>query len=154
MAFDRTAFLSAKWEPRTESVPVPDMAEFFGGSKKDAKWKVRGLEGVEVGRAKAAAARNRNVAAILEGLVSPSKKEIASSMAKLVGVGDDVPDDIAIRIEHFIMGSVEPEADLELAKTVCRSFPVEFYTITTKILELTGAGHLPGKPKPSGKKEK
>lgn len=149
MAFDTKKFLKTKFAPREESIPVPDLKEFFGEGEKPA-WKVRGLTGQELGRANEAAARNKNISAILEGLASAQGKEMGESIRKLVNAGNETPQDIAKRIELFMIGSVEPKADLDLALHFCTAFPIEFFQITNKILELTGKGHVPGKPKGSG----
>jgi hypothetical protein len=153
MPFDSKRFLQTQFIPREDTVPVPDMKAFFPDGE-DPVWTVRGLTGVEMTRANEAAARNRNISAILEGLVAISKQEKINSIKQLVGIDEKVPDEIAKRVELFILGSVEPEADTELALKVCTAFPVEFFEITNRITILTGRGHVPGKPKPSGKTPK
>lgn len=149
MAFDIARFLKTRWTPRTAEIDVPDMQEFFPEGEKPA-WKVRGLEGIELGRANDAAARNKDVAAIVGKLIGGSDKDKAKAVQDLLGMGDHIPDDIAKRIEHFIIGSIDPPGSLELAKVICKAFPIEFFTITNKILELSGKGHVPGESKPSG----
>lgn len=174
MAFNKKKFLQTKFTAREDEVPVPDMKEFFDNdpnnfefipdpkSKKkipptiknpDWKppvWKVRGLEGVEMARANEAMERNKNIAAILEGLVAQNMREKVDSVKALIGVDEKVPNEIAKRIELLIIGSVDPKVDTELAVKICRVYPIEFYLITNKITELTGQGHMPGKPKASG----
>jgi hypothetical protein len=107
-----------------------------------------------VGRSAEAAGRNKNIAAILEGLMSPEAKEKSLAVKELLGVGDAVPDDIAKRLEHLALGSVDPPCPLDLAVRLCTSFPIEFYTLTNKIMELTGKGQVPGKQPPSGEIQK
>jgi len=154
MAFDVNKFMSARLVPRTESVPVPDLKDFFEGKDKPV-WTVRGITGNELGRANEAAARNKNIAAILEGLVSGKNADKVNSVRKLLGTGEgDVPDDIAKRIEMLKIGSVDPVCDLDLALKMCKAFPVEFFQLTNKITNLTGQGHEPGKAPPSGKTKK
>jgi len=147
--FNSKGFLQTQFIPREENVPVPDMKEFFpeGG---ETIWKVRGLTGVELARANEAAERNKNISAILEGLVAQNKQEKVDSVKQLIGIDEKVPNDIAKRVELCIMGSIEPKADTELALKICTAFPVEFFEITNRITILTGRGHVPGKPKPSG----
>jgi hypothetical protein len=149
MPFDSKRFLKSQFIPREDTVPVPDMQAFFPDGE-DPVWTVRGLTGVEMAKANEAAERNRNISAILEGLVSRSKQEKIDSVRQLIGIDEKVPDDIAKRVELFILGSVEPKADTELALKVCTAFPIEFFEITNRITVLTGRGHVPGKPKPSG----
>ena len=149
MGFDVKKFNKTKFAPRTDEVPVPDLKEFFAEGEKPV-WKVRGLTGQELGRANEAAERNKNMVAILAGLASRNEKEITESVKELLGVAGSTPDDIAKRIEHLVLGSVDPVCSQELAVKLCTVKGIEFYQITNKIYELTGLGQTPGKPKPSG----
>ncbi len=151
MAFKKSEFLAEKFQPRTEAVPVPDMKSWFEKGDKPA-FEVRGLTGKEIGRATEAAERNKKLTEIAEGLFGKKSKEFSKALRDLVD--PSTPTDIAKRISMAVMGSVEPEVDEELALKLCLYFPIEFFAITNKITELTGLGHLPGKPKPSGKKPK
>ncbi|MBE9533900.1 MAG: hypothetical protein IMF03_02790 [Proteobacteria bacterium] len=152
MGFDAKKFLQTQLVPREETVPVPDMKDFFPEGEKP-EWKVRGLTGVELARSNEAVARNKDIAAILEGLISQNNQAKIDSVKQLIGTDDKVPNDIAKRIELFIMGSVEA-VDIDIANKICTAFPVEFFEITNKITVLTGQGHVPGKPKPSGETQK
>lgn len=152
MSFDSKKFLKTKFTPRTADVPVPEMREFFPEGT-DPVWKVRGLTGQELGRAAEAADRNKNMVAILEGLVSDSTKDKAQAIKDLLGIGGVAAPDIAKRLEHFYIGSVDPPCALDLAVRVCEVYPIEFFQITNKIVELTGRGQMPGKQPPSGATE-
>jgi len=149
MSFDSKKFLKTKFVPRTEDMPVPDLQAFFPEGAK-AVWKVRGLTGQELGRAADAADRNKNIIAILEGLTSEAAKDKAEAVKELLGIGGSTPADIAKRLEHLTLGSVDPACTLDLAVRLCEVFPVEFYQLTNKIVELTGRGQMPGKQPPSG----
>jgi len=153
MTFDAKKFLKTKFTPRTEEVPVPDLQAFFPEGAR-AVWTVRGLTGQELGRANEAAERNKNVAAILEGLAGGAAKEKAEAVKELLGVGGSTPQDIAKRLEHLVTGSVDPPCTQELAVRLCETFPVEFYLITNRIVHLTGQGQMPGKQPPSGETPK
>lgn len=155
MGFNSKKFMKAKFVPRIEKVPVPDLAEFFSGLKDDVipTWTVRGLTGNELGNCAEAAGRNSNVAAIVEGIAGTAKKEKIKAVQGLLGVSDNVPQDVAKRIEHFVSGSVSPKVDKEFAVKFCKNFPVEFLQLTNKIMLLTGQGRVPGKPQGSGKKK-
>ena len=150
MAFKKSDFIAARYEPRVAEVPVPELKPFFDGG--NPVWKVKGLTGQELGRANDAADRNKKISSVVEGVLSDNPKKIAKAV-KMV-IDPDTPHDVAKRLEHLILGSVDPVCDLELALRVCERFPIEFYSITNKILELTGLGQLPGKHKPSGKTQK
>ena len=148
--FDVKRFMSEQFSPREEDVPVPDMKEFFDADEKPV-WRVRGLGGQELGTANAAAERNRNMEAILNGIVSAASAKKTEAIRKLIGAREDVPDDIAKRLEMFVLGSVAPEADIELAVKICRVWPIEFYSITNAINRLTGMGsETKKKPASSG----
>lgn len=149
MPFDSKKFLKTKWTPRTEEVPVPDLAAFFPAGAKPV-WTVRGLTGHELGRANEASERNKNVAAILEGIASGASKEQTEAVKELLGLGGSTPQDIAKRLEHLSIGSVDPVCAPDLAIRLCETFPVEFFQITNRIVQLTGQGQLPGKQPPSG----
>jgi hypothetical protein len=149
MGFNSKKFLKTKFAPRTFDVPVPDMKEFFEEGT-PAIWKVRGLTGQELGRSNEASSKHKSIVAIIEGITSSSSKENADAVKDLLGLGAATPTDIAKRLEHLCLGSVEPACTLDLAVRICEAYPVEFYQITNKIMELTGQGQVPGKQKPSG----
>jgi hypothetical protein len=153
MSFDAKRFKNAKFSPRTEEVPAPELADFFADPAA-AVFTIRGLSGVESGRCNEAAERNRNRAAIAEGIASGQAPEITAAVKELLGAGDQVPQDIAKRIEILILGAVEPQVDKELALKICRVYPLTFFDLTSRILQLTGRGHVPGKPPGSGKAKK
>jgi len=146
MGFDTAKFLNNKFQRRKKNVPVPDLKKFFpdDSKKDDHVWVVHGLTGQELGHCKAAAARNRNMGAVLEGIASGQTEEIKKAISQIAG-GPNVPDDIATRIAMLEKGSVDPICDETLAVHLCTYFPIEFYQLTTEINVLTGMGHEPGK---------
>jgi hypothetical protein len=149
MKFDSKKFLKTKFERRTFPVPVPDLQMFFPEGE-EAVWIVRGLTGQELGRADAAADKNKNIAAIVNGLTADNSKEKAAAIKDLLGIGGDTPEAIVKRIEHMILASVDPVCTRDMAVKLCETYPVEFLAITNKIVELTGKGQVPGKLPPSG----
>lgn len=146
MSFKADAFNRAQFKPRTVKVALPDLADWFEG---EPAWTVRGLSGPEMAQCTDAAARNRSRAAMAEGLLSEDQTAQIEAMRELLGVGAAVPDDIAKRLEMLVLGSVEPVIDHSTAVKLCTHFPVEFYNLTTKIMELTGMGSEVGKPRAS-----
>lgn len=150
MSFDTKKFLKEKFVLREEEVAVPDMAAFFPGGEK-AVWKVRGLTGQELGRANEAVEKNRNVAAILEGIMSAAGKEKTEAVKSMIGLSaGQTPSDIVKRIEHLVLGSVDPVCSQEMAVKICEAWPVPFFELTNTIMKLSGQGQMPGKQKPSG----
>lgn len=148
MAFNKKGFMKAKFQSRTEDIDVPEMKMFFEDGDNPV-WKVRGLTGVEIGQSNEASEKNKNMAAIIDGLVSDKSEDKSNSIKKLVGI-NQTPDDIAKRIEMLIMGSIDPVVDLEFALRVCENYPIEFFQITNAITRLTGKGRIVGKLKSSG----
>ena len=134
-------------------MPVPDLQAFFPEGAK-AVWTVRGLTGQEVGWAAEAADRNKTIGAILEGLTAEAAKDKAEALKDLLGIGGNTSADIAKRLEHLTVGSVDPKCTLDLAVRICEVFPIEFYQITNTIMLLTGQGQMPGKQPPSGETPK
>lgn len=149
MPFDTARFLKTRLKPRESEIEVPGLKDFFENGDRPI-WKIRGLEGLELGQVNEAAAKTKDIVAIVEKLLSTKRSEKADAVADALGVGDNVPYDLAKRIEIFIVGSVEPPVTLELAKKILQTFPIEFYDLTTHILKLTGEGHMPGEATPFG----
>lgn len=139
-------FQEAKFEPRTETVEVPSLAEFFAGGVKPA-FTVRGLTAAELHRANDAGTRQNAVDTIVKAIAS--QKAQVDDIRKALGMTADTPGEIAKRMEMFVQGCVTPKvthADVAKIATVC---PVEFYEITNKIVVLTGQGSSRVKLQPS-----
>jgi len=149
MAFETDRFLKAGFVARTADVKVPDLRDFFSEGEEPV-WTVRGLEGNEVGRAKHAVEKYRNLTGLMSKILSGTAKEKVEAALDSLGYGDNTPDDIVLRQEYLIMASIEPKVDRELASRLCKFFPVEFFALTNEIYTLTGKGHMPGKQKASG----
>lgn len=148
--FDAKRFMKTKWQPRTEDVPVPGLKGFFPEGENPV-WKVRGLTGQEIGQANEAPDNFKTMAAAVEALAgAQAMKEKVSAIRDLLGLGGKTPADVAKRLEHLVLGSVDPPCTLDLAVKLCEAFPIEFFELTNKILRLTGLGQMPGKQPPSG----
>lgn len=150
MAFNEKKFMSTNFTPRTKDVKVPDMKDFFDDDSEPV-FRVRGLTGNELARVHEAVDKHRDIAGLVSGLLSGQSQEKIDSIRSAIGVTDDVPAEIARRLEMLSIASVDPVISLELAVKFCESYPIEFYSVTGAISELTGQGQLPGKPTPSGK---
>ena len=148
MSFDPQRFSQAPLAPRTAEVAVPDLAPWFEPDEKPA-WIVRGLTGDDIARASEAADKAAKIRAAVQALLAAGEAR-QEAFAALLGVGDDVPDDLIKRYEHLMAGSVEPPCDRELAIKLFAAFPVVAYQLTNKILELTGLGADSGKAPGSG----
>jgi len=150
MSFDIKTFKKAKFEPRVEAVPVPDLKEFFGDGA-EPLWTVRGMTGHELGQVNEAKERNKNIEAILTAIVSDKSAEKAAAIKDLIGLNDKTPGDVVARLEMLKIASVDPVCDEELAVKLCTHFPGVFVPLTNAIRNLTGMGaQVKKKPTPSG----
>lgn len=151
---DIQKFLNAALTPRTEEVPVPELADWFAEGE-PAAWIVRGLTAAEMGRAREAAERGLdNVRALVTALSGDGSDKV-SAIRKAFGLADDdVPADVSRRIEMLSAGSVTPALgadNRDVAVKLAETFPTTFFNLTNKIIVLTGQGAELGKPKRSGK---
>ena len=153
MAFKDKDFVNAEFKPRTEKVPVPDLADWFDEGDK-AVWTIRGLTGTEIARAEEIAEKRNLSTAILEGILTLRADEVKEAITKLVGQGDEIPAEMAKKIEHVRLGSVDPVCSEDLAVKLSRVSPTVFYTLAQKIWVLSAQGMSPGKSKPFGKAKK
>jgi len=152
--FSPDKFLKSKLEPRTDEVEVTALSAWFDKDEKPL-WKVRGLSGEEMTKATEAATKQKNLMAVVDALSSNVRKDKVDALKDLLGTNDSTPVELAKRMEQLVYGSIEPEADLQLAVKLAEHFPVEFMLITNKIIELTGLGSVDvGKSVPSTKKQK
>lgn len=153
MGFNTKQFMSQKFEPRTQVVPVPGLAPFFSENEKP-EFTVRNIEGPELAEVHNAVSINKGIDQILEKIVSEKLSDKINAIRESIGMGDKVPGEIVRRLEMLVRGSVKPVITLDIAVKICKTYPIEFYELTNKITQLTGLGKVLGKPKPSGKRRK
>jgi len=149
MGFDFNKLVNGQFVPREEILTLPDLKEFFLEGE-IPEFVVRGLTGHEFGRVQEAVERNKGLSEILDGLTSAIQKEKIEALKASIGLSEKTPNEIVKRIQLLILGSVNPKFEQDSAVRFCKYFPIEFYQLTNRITELTGQGHIPGKPKPSG----
>lgn len=149
MAFNEKKFMNTNFTPRTKDVKVPDMKDFFDKDSEPV-FHVRGLTGQELARVHEAVDKHRDIAGLVSGLLSGQSQEKIDSIRSALGVTDDVPSEIARRLEMVSIACVDPKISLEIAVKFCEVYPIEFYSVSGTISELTGKGQTPGKAKPSG----
>jgi len=149
MSFNFSKLANEQFIPREDALILPDLSGFFSDGE-EPKFTVRGLTGHEFGRVQEAVERNKGLSEILDGLTSAIQKEKIEALKASIGLSEKTPNEIVKRIQLLILGSVSPKFEQDSAVRFCKYFPIEFYQLTNKITELTGQGHIPGKPKPSG----
>lgn len=143
--FDQQAFTQAKFTPRTAVVAVPDLAAWFTGGE-PAQFEVRGLTGNEMAICNEAATKRINIEMIITALKLTD--DHADALQKLLGTTKDVPGEIAKRLE--MLNIIFPGLGFPVWIKLCDAFPMVFYQLTNKVLELTGQGKAVEKPLPSG----
>jgi len=150
MGFKLKEFSKAKFEARTATVPVPALAEFFGEGDKP-EFTVRGLTGEEMARVNEAQSKSKNIAAVIAAIASQTQSEKVRGLKESLGLSDDMPTDLARRIEMLALGCVDPVLDVQSASKLFKVAPVDGYNLTNEILRLSGQGMTVGEPKASGK---
>lgn len=146
MAFDTQAFMRTEFKARTAEVRLPSLQAFFGDA--EPVWVVRGMSSSEMARSIEAVSRQKTIDSVVQALGSNKAK--VEELRAALGLSDDVPGEIAKRLSQLEQCSVDPKIDLPLAVKLAETYPVEFYQLTNKIVELTGLGMDTKKPKPSG----
>jgi len=154
MPFKLKEFNQAKFHARTEFVRVVELKDFFDEGEEPG-FEVKGLTGIEYAQVESEVKANKDIEKIVSGLLSGKAEDVSTSLKDIMGTGDNVPDELARRLAFFEKGCVKPEGSLELAKKICERFPIDFYAITNKIVNLTGSGQvLKKKSVKSGKTKK
>lgn len=139
-------FTEAKFEQKTEDIKLECLQEFFEEGQEPI-FKVRGLNSVELHNAIEAGNRNKSIDNILKAVTTD--KDQITAVRKAMGISSEVPGEIAKRIEMFVIGCVSPKINLSFAVKFSETFPIEFFHVTNKIVELTGQGASRVKSQPS-----
>lgn len=149
MSFDAKAFAKAKFEPRTDEVRVPELAEWFGDD--EPVFIVRGLSGVELAQAMESASTSKTRAELAEALLDGALEDKSEAIQQAFGLGPGVPDELIRYHELIIRGTVEPVLSREISVKLADRFPVDHKHLAMKILHLTGQGQtVKKKPQSSG----
>ena len=149
MTFDIQKFETAKLAPREETVDVPDLRHFFAEGEAPV-WRVRALEGRELADANTAADRVRAFSELIRKASGKDAKEQADAALAVLGFDAATPPDLARRHTVLELGSVEPKLPRRQAVKLAKYYPITFYQLTNKILELTGHGPDLGESNASG----
>jgi len=156
MAFNKEAFLTARFHLRTAFVDVPELAGMFDDGEK-AVFEVRGLDGVEWGLAKERIQKRRDLALMMQKIASGDPAKVAEAVNASLGLKDKLAAESALLLECFQVGVVSPELNevdaLNVSKKLLKHFPDAFDRIARKIVELTGASDQ-GEARGSGESPK
>ena len=142
MGFGVHGFGSRAFVAREAEVDVDDMAAFFGDDK--PVWRVRGLTADELSVCNTSSDKAKNISAIVDALAGASESEKAEAIKAALGIDEAMQPDTVKRMEMLRIASVEPTCDMQTAVKLANVFPIEFFAITNKIMELTGLGQKAG----------
>ena len=151
---DLQKFMTAKFQPRTAELAVPELSDFFPKGVKPV-WTVRGLNSNELARTREAGENHDAIKSLVSALAGQGDK--AKAIQDTLGLSEDeVPADVSRRIEVLRYGSLSPDIRemRDVAVKLAENYPVTFYLLTSKVQELTGQGSEVGKPKGSIKSQK
>lgn len=154
MAFNETAFMKQKFEPRTDQVKVPELKNWFDKGEKPI-WVVRGLTSEESARCNEGIKRQETLSALIEA-IGTSQLNVDEIKQKL-GLNDkEMPDETILMIERILVGSMTDgceQIDRSIVVKISISYPSVFYRLSSRIMELTALGMEANikKPRASGK---
>lgn len=150
---DTSKFMKQEYRPREGVVLVTALSGYFEEGK-TPEYKVRGLTAAELSQADLTAEKNKNVMGLVEMLAGGAGKDKIAAIKGALGFdSDEVPDELAKKLEYVVMGSIDPVVTLPIAVKMAEVAPIEFLAVAREILVLTGQGHVPGKQKPSGEEK-
>ena len=144
--FDSKAFMNEQFEDRTMDVPVPGLAIWFGEGEKPV-FTVKGLTFHQLNTADNKADNSEQMLKLVGKLQAKDGASIGEEIQNAFGIGEDTPPNMVKRINHLVMGCLNPVVDEEFAVKLASMYPVEFMDISNKIITLTGQGFVPGKRK-------
>lgn len=150
MNFNKTKFMKQQFEPRTALVAVPALSAWFDDITEGEQccFTVRGMTGEELAKVMESSIRAKDISSIVEAI--SSSENAKDKIKDVLGLGTDTPADMIKRLEQLVVACVQPQLDLENVKKLATAFPIEFYTLTNKVTELTGLGMDIKKPLASG----
>lgn len=158
--FNLDAFRKAKFEERTEDVPLPGLTSGgFGGyegqgdnaTAKAVVFRIRGLTSDELARADQEADNSKVLAKVAERLSGTESERVQALMDGL-GLGNGTPAALAKKLAHIQMAVVDPELKIQDVVRLADAYPTDFLELSNRIYALTGKGKVAQvKRKPSGK---
>jgi hypothetical protein len=140
MTFATDRFKEIKYSPRTKTVAMEQLKQFFDPEEKP-EFIIRGLTAEEICYCSQAAKGYSQVEPIMLGMLGESPSAKLEAILLSLGISKNMPEDYAKRIEHFMLGCIQPVSmDREVAVKLSLVVPVEFLYITNEILRLSGIG--------------
>lgn len=149
MTFDMERFAAARFLPREEDVRADELAGYFGAGD-DPVFRVRGLTGEEMFRVAEERKSSELKAAIADALAGGQSAEVAEALKEAIGLGQSVPDSMAVAISKVHFGLVEPRLDRDQVVRLFADLPNVAVRLMAAIDKLSGQGPEMGKSQSSG----
>lgn len=144
MSFDIAAFSTAVLDPREDIVRVEELACFFSDGD-DPVFRVRGLTGEEMYRVADERRSSELRAAVADALAGGQRAEVASALREVIGIGESVPEAMAVAISKVFFGIVEPKLDRDQIVRLFAGLPNVAVRLMSAIDKLSGQGPDLGK---------
>jgi len=139
---DFVKFKNARFERRTAAVPVPSLSIFAEEGVTTCKIDVQGLTGEEVAVARERVKTNNGLVEVIEKFAGGTVPEAVEALREKLGLSDDLPGDAVYRLAVLEFGIVGRPFDRPECVRLFNAHPEAFYSLTSKILELTGVGQV------------
>jgi len=137
---DVDKFDNAKFKRREREIEVPELAPFFPDEQKPVIV-IQNLTAPEVAIANEAADKSKDLAEIVGRLFSEAPREKIDAILDAAGISSKAtPADYSKRLKLLQFGVKGNLFDQRRAVKFASNFPVDFYDITNKILQITGLG--------------
>lgn len=140
---DFKKFKNAQFQRRTATVTVPSLSAFADEGDSACRVEVQGLTGEEIATARERVKQNRALETVLEKFAGGTVPEVVEAVKEKLGLTETLPNDAVYRIAVLEFGIVGKTLDRPECVKMFNSNPEAFYSLTSKIIELTGIGHVP-----------
>ena len=140
---DWNKFKNTQFERRTATVEVSSLSAFADEAGKPCKIEVQNLTGEEVATARERVKENSALLTVLEKFAGGTVPEVVEAAKEKLGMTGTVKSDAVYRLAVLEFGLVGSPLERPECVKLFAANPEAFYSITDKILELTGLGQVP-----------
>jgi len=133
-------FKNAQFQRRTAKVNVPSLSAFADEGAETCEIEVQGLTGEEVATARERVKTNTALNEVIEKFAGGTVPEAVDALKEKLGLSDSLPGDAVYRLAVLEFGLVGHPFDRPDCVRMFNAHPEAFYSLTSKILELTGVG--------------
>jgi hypothetical protein len=144
VTFNVKKFMSENFSYREKEIEgvEPDLKNYNYGKKGKAKFKVRGLTGIELATVRDAVSQNQDIESLIEMLGSNISRDKVDAFKDAFGMSGKAPADWVRRVAILRLGCVDPEMQQDEVVKFGETFPITFSKLTDEIMILSGQGKL------------